>query len=307
MEVEQQPTGVPDGWEVVSAPAAPAAPKGHDFKILGVNIHVPAEEQPRADSNIIGTASGRGIAPEDALMAGQAGRAIVGATKAGGAIAGAAETLSQAAPLVKYEATKTLLRAMHVPEPFAVVLAQVASGYKRGGKGAAEPVASDVPPPGVETAQDALARKMATAAPSASPAVASPAPPAAPVAPSAESVAPPPMPAAPPSAPPVRMGPDGLLVGRPGGNPAMPDQKALNEAALAARRSAVQTPAPAAKPTLNVAETKEFLRLVNSGKSVKDAMDLIRMQRQLIQELGTPTPTPAETRFPKGMRGGLPK
>ncbi len=111
------------------------------------------------------------------------------------------------------------------------------------------------------------------------------------------------------------MGPDGLLVGRPGGNPALPDQKALNEAALAARREAYQaklqtaptTPAAPAKPTLMASEAKEYLRLLKAGKSSKEALESIVAQRALIQSMGLRTPTLAETKFPKGMRGGAPK
>lgn len=88
----------------------------------------------------------------------------------------------------------------------------------------------------------------------------------------------------------------------------MPDQKALNEAALAARRAAYQAkPAPAPpKPSLLAAEAKEYMRLLKSGKSSKDAMDAILTQRELIQRMGLTTPTVAETKFPKGMRGGAP-
>lgn len=146
-------------------------------------------------------------------------------------------------------------------------------------------------------------------------------PAAAPSVPSASAApasAPPPIVASAPSPlapPPARMGPNGLLEGRPGGNPDMPDQGALNEAALAARRAAYQerlktalpTAAPAAAAPanvkLNAAETKAFLDLMQRGMAGPEAMKNVLMQRELVQRLATPTPTAAETRFPKGMRG----
>lgn len=98
----------------------------------------------------------------------------------------------------------------------------------------------------------------------------------------------------------------------------LPDQKALNEAALAIRRQAYQartasTAAPeaaaaqlaetAAKVKLNGAEYQAFMSLLKRGMSAPDAMKNVLMQRELVATLGTSTPTAAQTRFPKGMRG----
>lgn len=95
----------------------------------------------------------------------------------------------------------------------------------------------------------------------------------------------------------------------------LPDQKALNEAALAVRRAAYQarlantaapepamSPAPT-KPTLSVAETKAFMDLMQRGMPSAEAMKNVLMQRELVASLRIPTPTAAQTRFPKGMRG----
>lgn len=152
-----------------------------------------------------------------------------------------------------------------------------------------------------------LAKKAGTASESvaAEPVAAGPASPAPQAAPAPPVAAPPPPAASAPSpvAPPPASG--------------LPDQRALNEAALAVRRAAYQArmssapppvePAPAAAAAGNVklsaAETKAFLNLMQRGMPGPDAMKNVLMQRELVQSLGTPTPTAAETRFPKGMRG----
>lgn len=123
---------------------------------------------------------------------------------------------------------------------------------------------------------------------------------------------------------------------------ALPDQKLLNELAIQARRAGVKltpqmekvaieavgkgaTPqqavrsfasaapaevAPAApsatapvKFRLSSDESKVFARLIREGKSDAEARSAIETARAFQERFGTPTPTPAETRFPKGMRG----
>lgn len=59
--------------------------------------------------------------------------AVAKAGAAGGAAAAAKNALSQATPLVKYEATKTVLTHLGIPGPLAGVAAAVVSGYKKGG------------------------------------------------------------------------------------------------------------------------------------------------------------------------------
>jgi hypothetical protein len=161
------------------------------------------------------------------------------------------------------------------------------------------------------------------AAPSAAPVASAPAAPAPPAVRATPEAAPAPIAASAPSPvgrapvpatpdePVIRKGPDGLLVGRPGGNPNLPDQKALNEAAIAARRGGQPTGAPSTPPAptspqtpkLNAAETTAFLGLLKRGMSGPEALKNILLQRELVDQLGTPSPTANETRFPKGMRG----
>jgi hypothetical protein len=57
---------------------------------------------------------------------------------------------------------------------------------------------------------------------------------------------------------------------------------------------------------LSAAETKAFLDLLKRGMSGPDAMKNVLMQRELVATLGTPAPTAAQTRFPKGQRGKQP-
>lgn len=152
MEVEAQ--GPAAGWKWDDAPAAsdtaaPEKPKGHDFTILGVKIHVPAEGGARADSNVLGWGTeGAGVAPEDVLMAGQAVRGIAKATATGGALSGVKNAIMQADPIVKYQFVYHGLRAAGVPESFAIPAAMMASGYKRGAKAAPPPDAGPVSLPG---------------------------------------------------------------------------------------------------------------------------------------------------------------
>jgi hypothetical protein len=97
----------------------------------------------------------------------------------------------------------------------------------------------------------------------------------------------------------------------------LPDQKALNEAALAARRAAYQASqqggpvgVPAAevvkasgKMRLTAPEFKEFQRLIKNGMSLPEAEDAVKTARDLADKLGAPPPPVSATKFPKGMRG----
>lgn len=95
------------------------------------------------------------------------------------------------------------------------------------------------------------------------------------------------------------------------------DARAQFEAAKAARHGPVgvtaQPPAVAmpeavaAKPMLTAPETKEYFRLRMAGKSDAEAKTAIEAARAFQTQFGTPSPTAAETRFPKGMRGGVAK
>jgi hypothetical protein len=89
---------------------------------------------------------------------------------------------------------------------------------------------------------------------------------------------------------------------------ALPDQRALNEAALAARRAAYQASqaAPAAeavvpasgKMRLTLPEFKEFQRLIQRGMSLPDAERVVKLAR----DLGADPPPVAATAFPKMTR-----
>lgn len=91
----------------------------------------------------------------------------------------------------------------------------------------------------------------------------------------------------------------------------LPDQKALNEEALARRRAEYQarlkaeaeTPAAPAKVKLTATEQPEYVRLLSKGMNHQQAMDLIAAQREIQARFGLSTPTRAETKFPKGQRG----
>ncbi len=80
------------------------------------------------------------------------------------------------------------------------------------------------------------------------------------------------------------MGPDGLLVGRSGGNPSMPDARALNEAALAARRAATQAQqgGRVTAATVLPAEADEYLRMIKSGVSHAKALKTLQAMRQIM-------------------------
>lgn len=310
------------------APAPTPAASGHDYKILGINIHVPAPDKPRLDSNVVGWGEqGAGVSPEDLLMGGQAVRAVAKATSTGGVLAGVKSSVAQASPLVKYELTRRTLTAMGVPDHFATLAGLAIAGLKKGEVPDAAPegphLDRSVPVSAGSLSQQQLAERIkfgtgdapqtrnlpkgpvgvtsngVTSAPPVASAPVLPAPAAGPVAPAS---APPPI--AESAASPIRMGPDGRLVGRPGGNPDLPDQRALNEAAIAERRATTQ--AKVTKPAnvkLNAAETSAYLNLMLKGQSSSDAMASVLQQRELVAALGTPTPTAAQTRFPKGMRG----
>lgn len=158
-------------------------------------------------------------------------------------------------------------------------------------------------------------------------------PPAAPVAPAPPPAASP-MPAAPiaPEAPPP-------AAARPVSGNGLPDQRMLNEQALASRRAAYQAsqqpagapaaaeplPGPGATPgapgqpaapaaatapatvpakmKLTGPETVVFRNLMGRGMKAAEALENIRMQRDLVGRLGTPAPTGNVVKFNKGMRG----
>lgn len=94
---------------------------------------------------------------------------------------------------------------------------------------------------------------------------------------------------------------------------ALPDQKALNEAALAARREAYvasQQGVPAGpvvaasgQMKLTAPEFKEFQRLLQQkGMTPSAALEEVKTMRALAERFGLSAPTAADARFPKGAR-----
>jgi hypothetical protein len=140
------PAAEPADWFAANAapPPAPAGGSWYDHPVLGRIWRPPGvaagqdATSKRRDSVVLGWGdNGGGVAPEDLLMLGQAGRAITGAAKLGGALGGVKEAIIQASPVIKYEATRATLRAAHVPDAIASPVAMLISGYKRGGGSAA--------------------------------------------------------------------------------------------------------------------------------------------------------------------------
>jgi len=80
---------------------------------------------------------------------------------------------------------------------------------------------------------------------------------------------------------------------------AYPDQKALNEQAIARRRAEYQQRQQAG----GNAEAEVYARLRSQGKTDAEATAAVEQAKQLQAQLGVKTPTEAETKFPKGMRG----
>lgn len=76
-------------------------------------------------------------------------------------------------------------------------------------------------------------------------------------------------------------------------------------AAMPQVQPAVAPEAVAAKPKLTAPESKEYFRLRMAGKSDAEAKTAIEAARAFQAAHELTTPTAAETRFPKGMRGGV--
>jgi hypothetical protein len=288
-EAQQQPTGVPDGWEVV-APAAAPTPRagGRDFKILGVNIHVPGEEKPRADANVIGWGSqGAGVAPEDLLMGGMMARGVARAAS-GGAGAAVKAAVAEASPLLKYEVTKTTLEKMRVPAPIAMLVAAAVSGYRGNGK---KPAVPEVPPvaeprvPANATGTGWTPAPMPTpaAAPRASAPVAAPSGIPSPASPAL----------APPASPPTAQEVAAQTLTRQGYSPA----EAQAAVAQQPPAPAAATTSPAAptvpKPMLLAADFAAVQRLTSKGMPLPKAIAQVQAERALAERLGLPSPEQA--------------
>lgn len=263
---------------VSSAPApGPSVGTWEDRGVAGKVWHpaTGATERGREDNSLVG------MPPEFAALSGLAIARAVGApalTAAARAVAGIKATVGQALPAVKYEVTKTTLEKLGVPSAVAIPIAMAVSSYKRGGKAEAAAKAgppSDVSPPGVDRYMPNVSGASSTPiVAEAAPAVAEAAAPAATEFQAAQAA-------------------------RQANS--LPDQKALNEAAIAARRAAYQarqaaTPAAAdpivaasGKMKLTGPEMVEFNRLRKSGLSLADAYAKLQDMRELAARFGSPT------------------
>jgi hypothetical protein len=325
MAVEQQ-AGVPDGWEVVhptTTAAEPAqTPVGFGLGIkpeiaaLAAKLDAQAAKNAERDANAPADYASRLPRPLQAPVA--AGLSMVQpAAEIAGILQGAPAALRAgraATSLLSHPADvliDTLLKKIgHDPDALELAATkmklQAARSQTRQGKIAADIAAKTAAQTAAPTASPVEPVASAPAAPA--PVVAAPVPGAPPVPPAV-----PPSPESGPVAPsPAAPSPAAA---------ALPDQRALNEAALAVRRQAYQErlkaqtsaqvaeTAPAAAPAaagtvkLSAAETKAFLDLMKRGMSGPDAMKNVLLQRSLVDTLGAPTPTAAQTRFPKGQRG----
>lgn len=276
---------------VASAPAPPSPGTWEDRGIGGKVWH-PASgvtERDRADNAFLG------MPPEFAALSGLAIGRAVGApalSVAARAVAGLKATAGEALPQVKYQVTRSTLETMGVPPTLSIPIAMYVSGLK-GGKKATAGEPSTVPPPIVETAQQTMARKMASA-PAAVPEPPAPASAAAPAAPVSSE---PPVPA-----------PTEFQAAQSARANALPDQKALNEAALAARRAAYQaSQSPAAETVVPASgklhftapEWAAFRELRARGASLEDAASGARAAGAFARQFGLSQPTLEQTRFPK--------
>lgn len=107
-----------------------------DKGLAGKVWHSAQKVGPRQDNQVLG------MPPELAVVAGLGVAKAVGSAAAGigsKALAAAKGVVEQSAPAVKYEITKTGLRAIGVPASIAVPVAIAVSGYKS--KGAVAPSA----------------------------------------------------------------------------------------------------------------------------------------------------------------------
>lgn len=138
LEADQQPTEA----DVLMAIGQQSAPKttlgSHPEARISAGRHSddfgglpPSPDlENRADANMLDI-GGIGIAPETALMVGQAGRALIRPGLSLAARGG--ELVSQAAPIVKYYAVKKALTAMGIPADVAELAAVGVSSYRKGG------------------------------------------------------------------------------------------------------------------------------------------------------------------------------
>jgi hypothetical protein len=262
----------------------------------------------RVDTDVV-----PGIAPETLLLGLQGGRFVLDAMRnlpsgAQRALAGVQASLRFATPLVKFEASRMVLRRFGVPDLLAEPIAFGIAGYRRGGPTAAEPAPAPPEPAPTGPAGTGTAwrpgwmpptpvTEPAPAAAAAGPVASAPAAPAPPTAPATPQFAPTPPP------------PSGSGFG-------WSPQQIRNEVGQAARRAkltlsaddlaqadalvqagqtpetAVRTVAPPPKPPklkVTAAEMGEYTRLRKLGKSHAEATGIVQAQRDFAARFGTPS------------------
>lgn len=253
-----------------------------------------AGERTRQDNSVLGVPPELAVTGALGIARAAAGE---GMTLAQRAAAGVKAAAAQAAPVVKYEATKTILTKAGVPGPIATLAAAAVAGYKKGGNAAeGEAAEANVPPPKdmnaphldtsrpirpsqlteaqraeryaygrpmsgpqVKGSDLSAARKAAGRDALSASATAAEAPPAA--SPAVEAS---PVPSTPETAPPQSSG------GSPPSAPAA-------------------TPAALEKLKLSAEEYKEFARLLGRGMSGQQALEMVAKMRALAQSLGGAT------------------
>lgn len=239
----------------------------------------PSPEVTREDNSLFG------MPPEVAVLSGLAvGRAmgVAGLTAAGRAVAGLKAAAGQAAPVLKYEVVKHALQAAGISPALATAGAMAISAYKKGAPPAAEAEAiatgphidRSVPVQAGSLTAEQLAQRIKQPGSITEEA-------------RARFEA----------AKAARNGPIGVTAQPPAAEPITAPAPATPAAALPETVTA--------KPMLTAPETKEYFRLRMAGKSDAEAKTAIEAARAFIAAHGLTTPSAAETRFPKGMRGGV--
>lgn len=238
----------------------------------------PSPEVTREDNSLFG------MPPEVAVLSGLAvGRAmgVAGLTAAGRAVAGLKAAAGQVTPVLKYEVVKHALQAAGISPALATAGAMAISSYKKGAPPAeAEAIATgphmdrSVPVQAGSLTAEQLAQRIKQPGSITEEA-------------RARFEA----------AKAARNGPIGVTTQPPATEPIAPPATASPAAAM--------PETVAAKPMLTAPETKEYFRLRMAGKSDAEAKTAIEAARAFQAAHGLTTPTAAETRFPKGMRGGV--
>lgn len=262
------PGGKSDALPVVSARAGvPAAGRGTQLDPDKSMRGLDAATTPLAHPTGIDAIDGF-TSPVGIASLAAGGAGVVRAGVTGGAGAAVKTALAEASPVMKFEVTRRTLTGLGIPDGLATGAAMLVSGYKGKGAAAAE---AEAAPVGAH-----LDRSV-------------------PVQPS--KLTPQQLKER------VLFGTGEAPSANRGGNGR--PMKVAAEAATEAVPVAEAEATASAKPTMAAAaETKEYLKQRAAGKTDAQARSIIEASRALNEALGLSTPTIADTKFPKGMRGG---